>query len=130
MESASPPMLAITVRSIGDVAVVDVEGDVDHVVRAMLREAMAAALARAPRVLVADLTRVRFFGSVGLSALAWLHQAATFAGIEVRLVATQRSVLMPLAITRVDDLFAVHSTVEDAVGPPPVSGNRHREFGD
>jgi len=122
MEPASPPVLAVAVRSLGDIAVVDVEGDVDHVVRTMLREVMAAALARRPRAVVVDLARVRFFGSVGLSALAWLHHAAAGAGIEVTLVATQRSVLLPLAITRVDDLFAIHATVADAVGhvgPPP-----------
>ncbi|WP_329048718.1 STAS domain-containing protein [Amycolatopsis sp. NBC_01488] len=133
MESASPPMLAIAVRSIGDTTVVGVAGDVDHVVRTMLRETMAAAVARRPRALVVDLTDVRFFGSVGLSALAGLHQTAAVAGIEVRLVATQRSVLMPLAITRVDDLFAIHPTVGDAVGHlgrPRVPGACHPGLGD
>ncbi len=126
MEPASPPTLAVSLRSIGDIAVLEVDGDVDHVVRTMLRAAMAAALARSPRALVVDLSRVGFFASAGLSALAWLHEAARKAGIGVTLVATQRSVLMPLAVTRVDDLFDIHQTVDAAAahfGAPEVHGH-------
>jgi anti-sigma B factor antagonist len=133
MQPASPPTLAVAVRSIGDIAVLEVEGDVDHVVRTMLRAAMAAALARAPRALVVDLSRVGFFASAGLSALAWLHEAARKAEVDVTLVATQRRVLRPLAITRVDDLFDIHSTVDAAtgnLGAPEVPGTHHPEPGD
>ncbi|MFB9688672.1 STAS domain-containing protein [Amycolatopsis plumensis] len=133
MEPPTPPTLAVAVRSIGDIAVLEADGDVDHVVRTMLRAAMAAALARGPRALVVDLSRVAFFASAGLSALAWLHGAAGEAGIEVTLVATQRSVLRPLALTRVDDLFDIHPTVDAAVehlGAPEFPGPRHPEIGD
>ncbi|WP_410596111.1 STAS domain-containing protein [Amycolatopsis sp. lyj-23] len=133
MEPSSPPMLAVAVRSIGDIAVLEVDGDVDHVVRTMLRAAMEAALARGPRALVVDLSRVGFFASAGLSALAWLHGAAGEAGIDVTLVATQRSVLMPLAITRVEDLFDIHPTVDAAaehLGKPGVPGAHCIEIGD
>ncbi|WP_410586320.1 STAS domain-containing protein [Amycolatopsis sp. lyj-23] len=126
-------MLAVAVRSIGDIAVLEVDGDVDHVVRTMLRAAMAAALARGPRALVVDLSRVDFFASAGLSALAWLHEAAKPAGIDVTLVATQRSVLMPLALTRIDDLFDIHPTVDAAaehLGAPQVPAAHHPEPGD
>ncbi|MET8995939.1 STAS domain-containing protein [Amycolatopsis sp. Hca4] len=126
MKPGHPPMPAAAVRSIGDIAVLEVGGDVDHVVRSTLRAAMEAALARNPRALVVDLSRVGFFASAGLSALAWLHEAAGKAGIDVALVATQRSVLRPLAITRVDDLFDIHRTVDAAVerfGAPEVRGH-------
>ncbi|MEV7099732.1 STAS domain-containing protein [Amycolatopsis sp. NPDC051045] len=118
-------MLAITVKTIRDIGVVVVEGDADHGVRKTLRETVAAALARGPRALVVDLTEVRFFGSAGLSVLAWLHQAAGAAGIEVTLVATRRSVLRPMSVTRIDDLFGIHSTLAQAVehhgGSPPAN---------
>ncbi|KDN22661.1 hypothetical protein DV20_08065 [Amycolatopsis rifamycinica] len=117
-------MLSTAATSVGDIGVVTVSGDVDHVVRTTFQEAMAAALARRPRGLVVDLTPVRFFGSTGLSVLAWLYQAAADAGIAVTLVATQHSVLTPMAITRVDELFAIHPTVEQAVahhGKPPAT---------
>ncbi|SFW67568.1 STAS domain-containing protein [Amycolatopsis australiensis] len=116
MDQPFPSGLAIAVKTFDDVAVVSVAGDVDHDVRAMLRETLAVALVRRPRAVVVDLAEVRFFGSTGLSALAWLHQAAETAAIEVTLVATQRSVLKPLTITRLDTLFPIHPTVTAALG--------------
>jgi anti-anti-sigma factor len=128
MELASPPMLSLTAKSLGDVEVIAVAGEIDQVTRATLREGLAATVARLPRGLVVDLTEVRFFGSVGLSALAWLQQTADAAEIPVTLVARQRSVLMPMAITGIDELFASYSTLEQAVEhhrAPQVPRTRH-----
>ncbi len=132
MEQPARPVFSLAVTSLGDLGVVTVGGDVDHIVRTVLREAMAAALALRPSGLVVDLTEVRFFGSTGLSVLAWLSQAATQAEIEVTLVATQHSVLKPMVITRIDELFTIHPTVRDAVehlGGPSVAATRGSDIG-
>ncbi|MGW7535986.1 STAS domain-containing protein [Amycolatopsis sp. NPDC054798] len=126
MERASTPVLSITAKSHGTVSVLAVGGDVDHTARTPLRDAMAAAFARHPRGLIVDLTAVHLFSAAGLSALVWLRQAAAEAQIEVVLVATQHSVLKPLAITRLDELFDIQPTLRQAVGqhrgPPTALG--------
>jgi anti-anti-sigma factor len=106
---------AVAVEHIGSVAVLHVTGEVDMETEPMLRESLAMALAPAPAALVVDLTGVTFFASSGLHVLVDLQHDMTARGLEMRVVADSRIVLRPMAITGVDQLVTVVSSVDQAL---------------
>jgi anti-anti-sigma factor len=109
------PNAAVAVEHIGSVAVLHVTGEVDMEAEPMLRESLAAALAPAPAALVVDLTGVTFFASAGLHVLVDLQHDMTARSLEMRVVADSRIVLRPMAITGVDQLVTVVSSVDQAL---------------
>lgn len=102
-----------------DVLIMRVEGDVDGLTAPRLAAAIAGAFADlSGRVLVLDLTRVRFLGSVGLRTLrdsareALHHQGSQ----PLRIVVDQRRpVIRPIEITGLDQILALYHSVEDAI---------------
>lgn len=106
----------------GDAVVVRVIGEVD------LRNAgrLAAALragwesTRAPGCLVVDLTGVVFFSVTGLALLVVAEQQCRERQLELRVVATTRSVLRALRVTGLNVWFDVSSTLAEATRPRKV----------
>ena len=85
-------------------------GEVDLLTVGQLADAVTAALAGRPRVLVIDLTAVTFMNSSGLSILAQAH-AAGGAVTAVRVVATERSLAhRAITLTGLDQLLPVFTS--------------------
>ncbi|TDV46078.1 anti-sigma factor antagonist [Actinophytocola oryzae] len=101
------------------ILILTVEGDVDGLTAPRLSTAVAEAFrGLAGRSLVLDLTRVRFIGSVGLRTLRdTAREAARHQGVQpLRVVVDQaRQVIRPIEIAGLDQILALHHTVDDAI---------------
>lgn len=93
--------------------VLTVTGEVDLVTAPGLEAAIAEHVAAAP-CLVLDLSGVTFFGSLGLAAIMRAMTMAEERGTRLLLVAGPR-VRRTMALTRTEELFTVHDSVEDAL---------------
>src|SRR6201986_1673450 len=74
-----PPVVA-GVEQRGDAVVVEIVGEIDALTAPQLVGALDDALARRPRVVVADLSKVDFFASAGIPGLVGAHQKAADGG--------------------------------------------------
>lgn len=128
-DRAADEVMALTVRRRGNAITVLVGGEIDLVTAARLTDALTAAVAAGPEVLVVDLDQVEFFTSMGLTALALAQRAAREQGVDLRVVATTRATLRPLQITGMADDLALYPSLGDALAgcaaddgdvPPPT----------
>lgn len=112
-------LMSVRVDDRADVVVLAVEGDVDGLTAPRLSSVVADAFARlAGRVLVLDLTDVRFLGSTGLRTLRdSAHEAVHHHGAQpFRVVVDhRRPVIRPIEIVGLDQLLALYHTVDDAI---------------
>jgi anti-sigma B factor antagonist len=111
--------MSVRTEDLPDVLVLRVEGDLDGLTAPRLTPAIADAFDKlSGRVLVLDLTKVRFLGSVGLRTLrdsareAVHHQG--FQKLRV-VVSQQRPVIRPIEISGLDQILALYHSVEDAI---------------
>lgn len=95
-------------------AVLEVAGEVDVYTVPTPRDRIADLLDGGQRGLVVDLAGVEFIDSAGLGVPGWALNRAKELGGGPELVCPQERVLNLLRITGLDDVFAVHSSVEDA----------------
>jgi anti-sigma B factor antagonist len=117
-------LLTVTADDRDAVVVLTVDGAVDRAVDALtvprLRDALRSPFDRLDgRVLVVDLTAVRFLGSPGLRALAeGATEAARHRGVEpLRVVVDHnRPVIGPLEIVGLDGVLAPYHDVGAALG--------------
>jgi anti-sigma B factor antagonist len=111
--------LLVTRDRVGDAVVVRASGDVDlHTAAAFaaaLREGCVSA--RPPGPLVIDLTEIRLFSAAGLKLLVTIQQHCRERQVALRVVATHRSVLRPLQVTSLDEVFDVGPSLEEAIRP-------------
>ena len=117
--------LTITEEWCGPALVVAVDGEVDVGSAPLLRHVLDAALDRAPRRIVVDLSYVRFLNAAGLAVLIDAHRRAG-PGTDVRLVATTRSTWHPLRLTRTCERLAVHYSRTAALAAPRGPGDGRR----
>ncbi|WP_158264235.1 anti-sigma factor antagonist [Amycolatopsis sp. CA-126428] len=126
--AASSAAVSVSLRHVETALVLDVGGEVDLVTAPELNDAVTAALAEAPTVLIVDLTAVTFFSSAGLAVLFDLQSKAGPA-TAVRVAATSVAA-RPMAITGADRLMPVFATLAEALlsehpaEPPPEHGDR------
>jgi anti-anti-sigma factor len=90
-------------------------GTVDTLI-SHLDAALEAALDHPSRVLVLELGDVTYFGSAGLNAVLGCYERGMSDGIAVRLVATNAEVIMPIEVTKLDNVLKPYRTVADALG--------------
>ena len=101
------------------------QGEIDIATVHCLRQELAtAAHARRSRVIV-DLTDVTFMDSTGLNALVFARREANAGGGEIQLVGACRLILKILRITGLDQIFPIHSTVGEAIGPGVGAQHNH-----
>ena len=106
--------LVLATSQIGDLAVVTVGGEVDLDTASQLGDhALDAVRDVSPHVLL-DLTGVTFMDSTGLKVLLSIQRRAVLAGGSFGVAGPSRSVRKILALTGLDQTFALHDTVEDA----------------
>jgi anti-sigma B factor antagonist len=88
-----------------------------------LRAALLRAAACPGPALVVDMVGTRFCDCAGLHALHGAHKRAQAEGRQVRLVITGAQVRRILALTALDRLIAVYTSLDQALAHPPATGH-------
>ena len=101
-------------KSVGAIALVEVEGDVDMYSSPELRQTLQRLTAEKRQTIVVDLSGVDFMDSSGIATLVQtLKESRPFGG-EVRLASPGGNVLRVLKLSNLTTLFAVFPTVDEA----------------
>ena len=98
------------------ISTVELEGRLDALEAAPLRELIAAHLVVGKRRIIVDLSKVEFVDSAGLAALVkGMKDARTHCG-DLRIVSpTNPDAMRVFELTRFDKVFAMSATVTDAL---------------
>ncbi len=96
--TAMSPFLTVT-EHYGQRSLMRLEGELDVCGTDRLRQAVADALRRAPKTLVADLSALGFTDCAGLAVLAWAHESLAGEGRELIITGCQPIVRRLLSIT-------------------------------
>jgi anti-sigma B factor antagonist len=116
---SSEQLMTVHTENRADVLILTVVGDVDGLTAPRLSSAVGAAFrALDGRVLVLDLTNVRFLGSTGLRTLRdSAIEAVRHQGVQpLRVVVDHtRPVIRPIEIVGLDQILSLYHTVEDAI---------------
>jgi anti-sigma B factor antagonist len=116
---SSTDLLSVSQEKRADAVVVRFVGEIDLNSVGAVRAALTAALAdaTAPHPLVLDLTGVGFLASAGLAELQSAYQRAADKNVPLRIVATGRAVLRPLAVTGLAATLDIRADITSAVAP-------------
>jgi anti-sigma B factor antagonist len=95
-------------------AVVSVSGSVDMLTAPGLAEAIDSALAKQPKGLIVDLTKVEFLGSAGISVLMKTRDALDEA-VSFCVVADGPATHRPLTLLGINDLMCLCRRLDDAI---------------
>ncbi len=106
--------LTVRVRIVPEAVVVAADGDLDLGSAPVLRARARAVLADRPGALIVDLAGVGFCGSAGLQVLAELVAETAEGGLPLAVVTDGYPVLRVVRLSRLDEAFALHATVDDA----------------
>jgi anti-sigma B factor antagonist len=115
MNTLSSPALRVEPRQEGQVAVLEVAGDVDAANAHLLREAVVTAIDGGPPVLLVDMTGVGYIDSVGLGTLVVGLKRASERGASMRLVVRSPQIEKVLNITGLLSVFEIYDTLEVAI---------------
>ena len=96
------------------VSVVTFPAEVDLATVPAIRDQIESSLQGGAIHLVVDTTAVTFMDSSGINALVRAKDRAEKLGGSLHVVATGRAVLRPLAVSQLDQVFAVVATAEAA----------------
>jgi anti-sigma B factor antagonist len=102
-------------RSEGGWDVVDVAGDVDLASAPALRARLDDLLADGSRRLLVNLQQVAFMDSSGLSAIVSGMKGMRERGGEIAIACANTSILKVFAVTGLDRVLSIHSTVAEAI---------------
>ena len=118
--------LALSTHQADDLAVVTVGGEVDLDTASQLGDHALEAVRDVSPHVVLDLTGVTFMDSTGLKVLLSIQRRADLAGGSLAVAGATRSVLKILALTGLDQTFALYDSLDDLPpapeATPPVSG--------
>ena len=109
-----PVAFAAETTERGGVVVVSLTGELAALTAPRAAQVATSAIALG-RPVVIDMTGLTFFSSAGLTLLIELDGQRRNPPVDVRLVADQRVVILPLRITGLQDLFPVHTSLDDAL---------------
>jgi anti-sigma B factor antagonist len=116
----SSDLLTVEVGTRDGAVVVSVRGELDLATVPVLRERLDSlgdvATAPAPSRVVIDLTGVTFIGSAGLALLVEQHAKCAERNVVLVVVASGSVVPRAIQVTALDQVFAVHETVDAAIG--------------
>ncbi|HET9143314.1 STAS domain-containing protein [Actinophytocola sp.] len=109
--------LTVASRTVRDVLVVELAGEIDIVTADQMQEAVLEAVEAATRLVVVDLTGVSFLGSTGLAALAEGHARAQDGHKWLRIVSgsNNHAVRRPIELTGLDRVFAMFEQLDAAI---------------
>ncbi|HEY5720148.1 MAG TPA: STAS domain-containing protein [Gammaproteobacteria bacterium] len=106
----------ITTTTRDTTAIVSLSGDVDLETSPQVRKALLAALGSGSDAVLADLAEVTYIDSSGVASLVEALQKARGAGKRFALVAVSDAAHRVLELARLDRVFTIHASVEDACG--------------
>lgn len=106
--------LSLGTREISGTMVVDVAGEIDVYTSPKLRERLVALVAGGTVRLVVNLEHVDFIDSTGLGVLVGILKRVRARDGSLDLVCRQDGLLRVFTITGLDNVFAIHATLEDA----------------
>ena len=106
--------ISTSVRHVDDVAVLTVGGVVDLATAATLEEVVAGLVDGHPAALVINLSEVTFLASVGLQILVATHEKVS-GSARFAVVASGPVTARPIQLTRLDDVFPLYTTLDDAL---------------
>lgn len=109
--------LSVEISEIANVPVVRAHGEIDLYTVPEFEKALDSCLERETQALIADLSGTTYLDSSGLSALIHAYKALSGRKGLLHVVASPETpgVRRVLEITRLDTVFQVSDTVEDAV---------------
>jgi anti-sigma B factor antagonist len=106
--------LVLSTHQVDDLAVVTVGGEVDLDTASQLGDVALDAVRDTSPHVVLDLTGVTFMDSTGLKVLLAIQRRADLAGGSFGVAGPSRSVRKILALTGLDQTFAIYDTVDEA----------------
>lgn len=115
--SASEPQFAVTVDDRGDVAVVQMSGELDVYTAPALRETLTEQISGSANRVVVDLTGLSFMDSTGLGVLLGTRKAAVAVSKSLAVVSVEGPVMRLISITGLEHVLQVFATVDEAVKP-------------
>ena len=107
--------LTIDVEQNGDAAVVHLEGEVDLNVSPRLRAALKELTGRRQPTIVIDMAGVPYIDSSGVATLVECLQSVSRYKGKLRLAALTQRASGVFEISRLDTVFSIHKTVEEAL---------------
>lgn len=105
--------MTTTVSVRDEATVLTVAGEVDLATAPALENAIDSTLGGKPAALVIDLSEVSFLASAGMAALVGAHQRA--GGTRIAVVADGPATSRQLRMTNLDQVFALHPTLDEAL---------------
>ena len=107
--------LQISTRILGDVTVVDCNGEIVYGEEAALLRQKVKEMLQEGRHVVLNLAEVRMIDSNGVGTLVGLVTSACAPGGDLKLAALGQKMQDVLKVTKLTNLFAISKTVEEAV---------------
>jgi anti-sigma B factor antagonist len=108
--------LTVSTELHGDVAVVEVAGELDMATAPQLQYEVSRLVDAGQIRLVFDLANVTFCDSTGLSVFVRARNRCEAAGGEVRLAAPQRAVQRILEVSGLVEVLNTYPSVDEAIG--------------
>lgn len=102
------------IKEAGSAVVVAFEGDIDLQTSPAARQALLGAVGQGKNVVV-DLARVTYIDSSGVASLVEALQTAKKGGRGLALASVSESALRVLKLARLDTVFKIHASVDDAL---------------
>jgi anti-sigma B factor antagonist len=115
--------LEISIHQVGDVVVITPVGEIDVWTAQTLRQALRDLQTGSPPRVVVDLTSVPFIDSTGIGVLVGALRRTRDMGGEFALVVVASGVLKLLEITKLDQVFVVYSSLDEAVATSGLSAS-------
>lgn len=112
---------AVVVSAGGEIDTGTVETLISH-----LDKALEAAADHPTRLLIVELGDVTYFGSAGLNAVLGCYERGLSDGVTVRVVASNAEVMMPIEVTKLDNVLKPYQTVSDALNGTQGTDDRRR----
>jgi anti-sigma B factor antagonist len=100
---------------LGGQIVVTTPDEIDIGNAGLLREALLAAAAAGPAVIVVDMTDTEFCDSTGLNVLVRAQKQADEDGVQLRLVVRGAALLRILKVTGVGGMFEIYDSLDRAI---------------
>lgn len=113
----SSDLLRVDIAARGRAVVVSVEGELDLATVPILRERLGEVgdVSDSPSPLVVDLSAVTFISSSGLALLVDLNNRCGERGVRLGVVTTGSVVPRAIQVTALDQILAIHATVDQAI---------------
>lgn len=109
-------MLTVRTERRGDALIVTAQGDVDLTGSPTLRHELRKAAGEKPMRLVIDLSQVGYMDSSGVATLVEAMQLTRKAQTKMVLCGMQARVRSVFEIARLDSIFTIAGTLDEAVG--------------